>query len=86
MAAEEGVGRGLLSGGKAEREDDVVGRLRAGCGSEPVSAGRRRKTKHDDAIINNLRTQTVRRQRVLVRVIEHLADVGKQQPGCQRHR
>ena len=85
MAAEEGVGRGLLSGGKAEREDDVVGRLRAGCGSEPVSAGRRRKTKHDDETINNLRTKTVWRQRVLVCVIEDLADVGERQPGAQGH-
>ena len=83
MAAEEGVGRGLLSGGKAEREDDVVGRLRAGCGSERLAAGRRRKTKHDATI--NLHMKIVQRQRVLVCMIEHLADNGERRPGCQRH-
>ena len=50
MAAEEGVGRDLLSGGKAEGEDDVVCRRRAGCGSKPVSG---RAKKEDEARRNN---------------------------------
>ena len=80
MAEEEGEGGGRASDGKAEEEDDVMGRLRAGCGSEPVR-GRAKKEDEVNATIN-LRATPVRRQRcVLVRVIEHLADVGERQPG-----
>ena len=71
-------GAGNVSRGSRRRRMPVV----------PVAGARRladeRKEgrwKHNDATIN-LRTNDVRRQRVLVRVIDDRADASKRQPGC----
>ena len=75
-----------MSGGKALRISREWRTSCAGCGSEAVSAAKRKegRRKHDDTT-TNLRTNDVRQQRVLVRVIEDLADVGERQPGAQGH-
>ena len=74
-------GAGNVSRGSRRRRMPVVPVAGARRLADERKEGRR---KHNDATIN-LRTNDVRRQRVLVRVIDDRADASERQPGCQWH-